>query len=196
MSIQISLIQTLLYSKMIIILFLLQPYMFYIKFRLVKYYNKTKGFRPFFHLIYVIYFMIFIVFLDSTYKYTQHSSALLKFQSERNFYLSGFTLFLALVLNKLAVTLHHTYVTEDKNIDNIKQHKNSMTFVSKVIEDVKIHQETNQSLLEEIEELKEELSKNKAMISEIENNKRVYLALKDKYEKIKEEKTGETKKRK
>ena len=195
MGIQTSLIQTLLYSKMMVTVMLLQPYFFSFRFAIVKLYYKSKGFKAFYHILYALYCMVFLIFLDSLYRYSKSSSQVLSYQAERNFYLSGFTLFLAVVLNKLCDTLYNTFLTEQKNQQNIKQHGNSMKFVTKVIEDAKSEKEKNEELKKEIENLKEEISRNKAAVAEIDNNKKVYLALKDKYEKLKESQ-GESRKNK
>jgi B-cell receptor-associated protein 31 len=196
MGIQTTLIETLLYFNIVVTALLLQPYMQSMKESIVRFYFRTTGFSALCHILYALYCMVLLIFLDSLYKSCTVTSQILQYQSQRNYYLSGFTLFLALTFNKLCSILQLAYKTEKTNIENKKQHGNSMTFVNNVINEVKEEKAKNLQLEEKIEKLQNKIQENKEIMSEIENNKKAYLQLKDKYEKLKSEKSGETRKNK
>lgn len=196
MSIQTALVQSLLYANMAGLGFLFQPYLPKAKAALVQWYLRSRSFATFCHVLYVLYCMVFLIFLDSVFKINTLNSPVLVYQSERNFYLSGLSLFLALIFGKACKVMSHTLQTEEVNKHNIKQHGHSMVFVNKVIEDAKAEKARCERLAAEIESLKETISRNEGLVADVSNNRQAYLRLKDKYERLKETKAGESKKTK
>ncbi|KAI5170244.1 hypothetical protein PAEPH01_1270 [Pancytospora epiphaga] len=194
MEIQTTLIQTLLYCNMICLGLLMQPYFPAIRKWLTKFYLKSLTTAPLYHVIFVLYCMVLVIFLDSIFKKHTVLSPTLLLQSERNFYLSGFTLFLGLIFRRLCRIMSEAVRTDEANKDTLKQHGNSMVFVSKVIEDVKKEKEKNSKLEEKLKELENIIEMNRGVLAETENNKKAYLKLKDKYEKLVSEKYGERRK--
>lgn len=63
-----------------------------------------------------------------------------------------------------------------------------------MIEDVKKEKEKSERLEERLKELQGEIERNKGVLAEAENNRTVYLKLKDKYERLREERYGESRK--
>lgn len=194
MTIQTTLIQSLLYANMAGIVFLFQPYLSGSKAVLIHWYLRSRSFATLCHVLYALYFMVFLVFLDSIFRISTLNSPVLLYQSERNFYLSGFSLFAAFIFGKACSIMSRTLQTEEANKFNMKQHGNSMTFVNKVIEDAKAERERSERLAAEIESLRETISRNEGLIADIDNNRQAYLKLKDKYEKLKEARVGESRK--
>ena len=196
MEIQTALIQALLYANMFSLGLLLQPYVPALRGRLTRFYLRSIAAAPLYHIFFVLYCMVLVIFVDSAFKRRTTVSPVLILQSERNFYLSGFTLFLALVFRRVCGVMAEATLTDEANKHTLKQHGNSMIFVNKVIEDAKREKEKRAELEGMLKELQEEAERNKGVLAEAENNRMVYLKLKDKYEKLREERHGESRKRK
>jgi hypothetical protein len=196
MGIQTALVQYILYGQMMMSLLLLQPYCMGLKAWFVRSYIHFMKTTVLKHIFLGMYGMVALMFFDSAYHWNISDSAVLVHQSEKNFYLSGFALFLALLFNKLCGALEETFRTHRINEDNVKQKGNSMAFVSSVIQDAKDEKERNQKMQDEIKSLKEEVDKNKNLVSEIENSRQAYLKLKDKYEILRKERHIESRKNK
>lgn len=196
MGIQASLVQCILYCQMVVSLLLLQPYCMELKCWFIRGYNHLMKATVLKHICLGMYAMVGLMFLDSTYRWNTSDSAILTYQSEKNFHLSGFALFLALLFDKLCSALEEAFRTHRINEDNVKQKTNSMTFVQRVIQDSKDEREENQRLKDEIKSLQAEVSRSKSLMAEIESNKQAYLKLKDKYESLKEERFAESRKNK
>jgi hypothetical protein len=158
MSIQVTLLTNLLYFQMALVIFLLQPALISIKIWTIKKYNFITTATVLKHSLIGLYVVIGMMLLDSTYKWNKSESILLTYQNEKNFYICIFTLFLAIVLNKLCGILENKFKMELINKQAIKQNGNSRAFVSSVIEENKAEKER---LENEIKKLKEELSKAK-----------------------------------
>lgn len=156
MGIQATLVQNILYSQMALALFLLQPYFTYIRIWTIRKYNFIFQTTIIKHIIIGMYVMILIMLADSTYKWNKSESMHLTYQNEKNFYLCAFTLFMALVLNKLCILLESTFKVEQLNKQTIKQSGNSRIFVNSLIAD---HKNIQQELENEIKNLREEISK-------------------------------------
>ena len=172
MGIQATLVQNILYSQMALVLFLLQPYLTYIRIWAIRKYNFVVQTTILKHIIIGMYVMILIMLLDSTYRWNKSESIVITYQNEKNFYLCAFTIFLALVLNKLCALLESTFKIEQFNKQTIKQSGNSRIFVNSLIDE---HKSIQQKLENEIKSLREELSKlkNEELIENDENNKLV-----------------------
>ena len=112
MSIQVSLVQCVLYTQMVLVLFLLQPYFTSFRMWLIRKYNFITKATILKHIIIGLYVMVGIMLLDSSYKWNKSESIILVYQNEKNFYLCVFSLFLAVVLNKLCILLENTFKTE------------------------------------------------------------------------------------
>ncbi|KAI4292918.1 hypothetical protein PAPHI01_2192 [Pancytospora philotis] len=196
MSIQTRLVQLLLYSNMAVISVLLQPFLPRLKHAIIGRYRSCAALRPLGHVVFILYCMVFVMFADSVFRVHTAASAVLHYQAQRNFYLSGLTLFLALITRKLCDVISHTVRVEQTNEDALRQHGNSMVFVSKVIEDANVAKHRCEKLEAEVELLKERLDESAATVAEVEHNKQAYLKLKDKYEKLRSAQTGEAKKNK
>lgn len=196
MSFQTGIIQIILYLNMAISFFLLQPYFTDIKLAFTRIFCGKKSIKPFNHVLFVVYSMIFLVLIDSTYKLHTSKSALLHYHAEKNFLLSLFTLFISYVVQKVAILVSDLARSESFNKQNLKQHKNSMNFVNKVIEDAEAHKIEVKTMQSQIDALVSKIKDDEALISEIKNNKEAYLKLKDKYEKLREEKLADSRKKK
>lgn len=182
MGLQTVFVQYVLYSLMAISLFLVQPYFLSVKSWVVAKYASLMKTTVLKQIFYGLFFMIFIMFLDSSYRWKSTESLILIYQCERNFYLGGFTLFLMILFNKLCSTLEDTYKAYRLNKDYVKQRGFSMDFIGTVAKNAESEKLRNQDLVKELESLKAELKSNRGLISEIENNKRAYSKLKSKYE--------------
>lgn len=196
MGVQTSLVQYILYGQMVMSLLLLQPYCIGLKSWFIRSYNHLIKATVLKHIFFGMYGMVALMFLDSTYRWNMSDSAVLVYQSEKNFYLSGFALFLALLFNKLCSALEATFRTHQINEDNVKQKGNSMAFISSVIQGAKDEKERSQGLQNEVKLLRAEVDRNKNLLSEIENSRQAYLKLKDKYESMREERFAESRKNK
>lgn len=196
MGLQTRLIQSLLYINVILIVSLVQPWISKIKKLLVYLYLRIFSIYAIKHIIYAIYSMVMLVLLDSLFRSYRFTDKLLIYQSQRNFYLTSFTIFLAWSTDKFIEIIKNNMKTEEINQYNQKQYGNSMTFVNNVIEQHKSEIAKNELLQKEIIVLNEKLEKNKDLINEIRIIKKSFFNLKDKYEKLKEEQSGETRKNK
>lgn len=185
MGLQTMAIRYILYILMSISLFLVQPYFLFLKKWIVKKYSFLIRATVLKQLFLGMFLMVGLTFGDSVYRWNRSDSLLLAYQTEKNFYLSGFALFLLLLFNKLCKTLEETYKAFDLNKDYAKQSDNSLQFINKVVEDVKMKTSTNEALLKEIEDLKSEIEENKGLIAEIKSNREAYSKLLRKYDILK-----------
>ena len=156
MSIQVSMVQNVLYFQMALVLFLLQPYFISIKMWIIKKYNFIIQATVLKHIIIGLYVMVGIMLVDSTYKWNKSDSLVLMYQNEKNFYLCVFSLFLAVVLNKLCKILENTFRVELLNKQTVKQNGNSREFVSSVIEG---HKSEKEKLENEVKRLESEVKR-------------------------------------
>ncbi len=140
--------------------------------------------------------MVAVVFVDGLLRCYKANEMLLQYQSERNLYLAGFTIFLSWISEMSVRIIKITLKSEEMNKINLKQHGNSMKFVNDIIEKHKKESARNKELENEIAQMEKEIEKNTGLVGEMERTKKLYLKMKDKYEKLKEEKTGETRKSK
>lgn len=196
MGMQTALVQLLLCANMAVLALLLQPFSQECREAAVKLYVRCFRQPAFYHTAYALYCIILLIFIDAAARMCLASPMLYRCQCELRFYMSGFTLAAALLLDRVCGTLLQTARTEEMNQQCLKQHNNSMSFVMKVIADLDSERQKTQQLHTEIGKLEEAAAAKKDLASEIQAIKQAYLSLSDKYEKLKESKFKELKKNK
>ncbi|XP_029166592.1 endoplasmic reticulum transmembrane protein YET-like [Nylanderia fulva] len=119
-----------------------------------------------------------------------------EYMAERNLYLTGFTLFLALAfysLNSLIVKLYQ----EEENAKILKkQALNQKDHFESVLRSSKEKDTTINELNLKIEELNKEIESSTILLKQVKNNEKEYIALLRKYNTLKEETRNENKKTK
>lgn len=196
MGIQSSVIQSLLCFNLFIISYMLQPFISTFKDSLSHYYFHNRIVSSSFHIFYVLYAMVFIILCDAIYKLKTVDSLYISAITEKDFYLCSFTLFTGLILRRIISIVRDIHVQNETNQENTKQHGNSMVFVKTVIREKEQAETKNEELSKENERLKRLIDEHEGIYSELKNNKAAYLKLKEKYEKLRKEKYGESRKNK
>lgn len=153
---------------------------------MIKWTDRISKKLFFKHIFGAFHVILIVMFIDSAYRWNTTSSEILQYQNERNFYLCGFSFFLAIVFKKLCTIIETTYTTQQINEYAKKQHGNSMSFVTDVIKQHTEEKEKNKSLSKELSELKTELEAQKEQIKNALSIKESYLKLKKRFEKLKQ----------
>lgn len=206
MGITTKLVQSILYTEISLLSLLLSPAPKNIKKSILNF-TTLKIFKPIIHILYVIYAMIFLMFIDSVLKLTNLNSNLPNFKSisfnhneiyhtERNFYLSGFSLYIAIIFKIFGRILINLYKEQDAIHFLKKQLNNGQSFVSTVINESGDKENEINDLKQEIKKLNKVVEGYLVVIKQYENNKDEYLRLLDKYNQLSERMRRETKKNK
>ncbi|KAM0675645.1 Endoplasmic reticulum transmembrane protein 3 [Gurleya vavrai] len=173
MGITTQLVQILLTLEIIVFVFMLLPIPGKKKIMLsVQNSFFVKGLK---HILIACYSMIFLLFLDSFYKkYKGDINIHYLYHAERNFYLTGFTLFLAIIFYSFQKLLMQIMKDEMNASLLKKQAYNQKDYVSKMMKE-------SQEKDEKIKKLSEEITKNEALVKQAKNNQAEYFKLFEKY---------------
>lgn len=199
MGITTHLVHVVLFSEMFAFLFLILPFPKELKKRFIKAYYTSKALGNFTHILYVIYLMIVVMFVDSAYKIYKGpdvGNLYAKYHTERNIYLSGITLFLALIYKIFTNMLSLLFKEEDSAQILKKQSMNQKSFVQGIVDD---GTKKDKKILEQeemIAELNKKLRGKDILIKQLKNNQGVYGELMDKYNELKNQMNRESKKTK
>lgn len=199
MGITTHLVQAILVGEMATFTLLLVPVPRGAKRSVLRTLQSSKLYRGFLHILYVLFAMILVMFVDSAYKmYTgedEHNPFVL-YQAERNLYLTGFTLFLALIFRMFADTMLQLFREEESALLLKKQSMNQKEYVQGILESESRRSEQIAALDEEAAGFRKQITANDILIKQLKNNQSEYFSLLDKYNALKEQMRRESKKSK
>ncbi|ADM11481.1 B-cell receptor-associated protein 31-like protein [Encephalitozoon intestinalis ATCC 50506] len=199
MGITTQLVQSILFGEMCMFTFMLLPISKNLKKRMIRLFPTSKLYRGFLHIIYVLFAMILIMFVDSAYKiYTgeDHINPFVLYQAERNMYLTGFTLFLGIIFRMFTRTMCLLFKEEESAHLLRKQSMNQKKYVEKILEENTKKSEKIEELEAEIGDLKKKILSGDILIKQLKNNQNEYFSLLDKYNGLREQMQMESKKSK
>lgn len=140
---------------------------------------QSSNIKPLYKALFAVYTMILLFFMDSVYRTSSLEDVILKYYHKANTYLTGFTLFNALILYRFLQIYNYTMQEEEKTAILKKQCINQKDFVEKILKEV---DEKNL----EIKKLNDELRKYEILGKQKTNNQKAYFDLLDKYNALKE----------
>ncbi|EOB11404.1 hypothetical protein NBO_1213gi001 [Nosema bombycis CQ1] len=197
MGITTQLVQSILYAEMSLFTLLILPLPNYVSRMFISMFHESKFSRPFAHILWVLYIMIFILFIDSIYRqYNTIEDRILAYYTERNFYLTGFTLYLALIFKMFTTMLIKLYKEEQSAKILKKQAINQGKFVEDLLKKVESKDEKILELDGEIKDLNKKLLSTEVLLKQYKNNQHEYFALLDKYNDLENKIRKESKKSK
>jgi hypothetical protein len=176
MEITTKLVKIVLYVQSTIFITLLLPLKKGFKAALINMLFSSKLFVAY-RVLFVIYTVIFLVFLDSIFK-RKDNDIFLKHLHERNAYLTGFTLFSAVVLIRF-VSVCRSLLKEEKNAELLrKQANNQKKFVDGIVDE-------NEKKSEVVDELNQKIKNLEILVKQYKNNANAYGELLEKYNELK-----------
>ncbi|KMV66087.1 hypothetical protein M970_050280 [Encephalitozoon cuniculi EcunIII-L] len=199
MGITTQLVQSILLGEMCVFTFMLLPISKGLKKSMMKLFQTSKVYRGFLHILYVLFAMILVMFVDSAYKiYTGEDQAnpFVLYQAERNMYLTGFTLFLAVIFRMFIRMMCMLFREEESALLLRKQSMNQKKYVEEMLEENAKKGGKIDDLEAEITDLKKRISSGDILIKQLKNNQNEYFNLLDKYNRLKEQVQMESKKSK
>lgn len=138
---------------------------------------RSKQATSLLRVLLAVYTMVFILFLDSIYKIT-YDDIILRYLYESNMYLTGFTLFNALVLYRFVNVFSELLLEAERSQALKKQCMNQKDFVDGILKDLEERDC-------EIKRLKEEKNKSDVLLRQHKNNESAFFELLDKYNSLK-----------
>lgn len=199
MGITTQLVQSIVFGEMCMFTFMLLPISKNLKKKVIKLFQASKFYRGFLHIIYVLFAMILIMFVDSAYKiYTgeDQTNPFVLYQAERNMYLTGFTLFLGVIFRMFIRTMCLLFREEESAQLLRKQSMNQKKYVEEMLEDNTKKAKRIEELEVEIIDLKKKISSGDILIKQLKNNQNEYFSLLDKYNGLREQMQMESRKSK
>lgn len=199
MGITTHLVQSILFGEMTIFTLMLLPIPKILKKKVMRLSQGSKAYKGLLHVLYVLFAMILVMFLDSAYKvYTgeDDNNPFVLYQAERNMYLTGFTLFLALIFRMFISTMFLLFKEEDSAHLLRKQSMNQKDYVQGMLDESTRKDDKIAELGDEVTDLKKKIRAGDVLIKQLKNNQNEYFSLLDKYNGLKEQITSESKKSK
>ncbi|KAG5859645.1 hypothetical protein KMI_05g08270 [Encephalitozoon hellem] len=199
MGITTQLVQGIAFGEMCMFTFMLLPISKNLKKRMIKLFQTSKFYRGFLHIVYVLFAMILIMFVDSVYKiYTGEDSInpFVLYQAERNMYLTGFTLFLGVIFRMFVRTMCLLFREEESAQLLRKQSMNQKKYVEEMLEDSTKKDKRIEELEAEIVDLRKKILSGDILIKQLKNNQSEYFNLLDKYNGLREQMQMESRKSK
>lgn len=197
MGITTHLVQSILYTEMVMFTMLILPLPKYFSRQFIVMFHESKFSRAFTHILWVLYTMVFILFLDSIYRqYNTIEDKFLSYHTERNFYLTGFTLYLALIFKMFTQMLSKLHKEEQSAKILKKQAMNQKTFVDDLIKKVETKDEKICELEAEGKDLNKKILSLEVLLKQYKNNQNEYFTLLEKYNELENKMKKETKKSK
>jgi len=136
------------------------------------------------------------MFIDAVLKLNMNIPYDVVYHTERNVYLTGFTLYLSLIL-KIFVNMLNTLYKEEEAVNVLKkQIKNSQTYVDTIINTTNDKNAEINELKDNIRDLNKLIVSKDIVIKQYKNNQKEYFVLLDKYNNLLEKSKKETKKTK
>ncbi|KAM0687027.1 hypothetical protein COBT_001742 [Conglomerata obtusa] len=173
MGITTQLVQIILFAEIFVFLFLILPIPG--KKNIIFSLKNSFLVRGLKHILLACYAMITLMFLDALFKRCQRPENLFfLYHAERNMYLTGFTLFLAIVYYNFQKMLIQIMEEEMSASVLKKQAHNQKDHVAKIMKE-------NKENCEKIKELEDEKKKNEALVTQARNNQTEHLKLFEKY---------------
>ncbi|EOB11725.1 hypothetical protein NBO_922g0001, partial [Nosema bombycis CQ1] len=164
-----------LYAEMSLFALLILPLPNYVSRMFISMFHESQFSRPFAHILWVLYIMIFILFIDSIYRqYNTIEDRILAYYTERNFYLTGFTLYLALIFKMFTTMLIKLYKEEQSAKILKKQAINQGKFVEDLLKKVESKDEKILELDGEIKDLNKKLLSTEVLLKQYKNNQHEY----------------------
>lgn len=150
-----------------------------------------------FHVLLILYAIVFILFIDSVYKlYFTVNDKFLSYHTERNLYLTGFTLYLAVIFRMFTQTLNKLIKEEQSAKILKKQALNQNTFVEDLLKKIEDKDEKILEKENEYNELKKKLLSAEVLLKQYKNNQNEYFSLLEKYNTLENKVRKESKKSK
>jgi B-cell receptor-associated protein 31 len=198
MGITSHLVRTILFAEMALFILLITPAAKNAKKSVIKALRASRLWSSFLHVLYVLYVMILVMFADAAFKmYTgEDNNIFLMYQAEMTFYLTGFTLFLALIFHMFVSMLMLLYKEEEGAQLLRKQSMNQKEYVQSLVDKSTEKDERMLGLEEEVADLSKKLIANEILIKQLRSNQGEYSSLFDKYTSLKESLHNESKKSK
>jgi B-cell receptor-associated protein 31 len=198
MGITTNLVRTILFAEMTLFTLLIVPVARSFKKSAIKALRASKLWSSFLHILYVLYVMVFVMFADASFKmYTGEGNSLfLMYQAEMTFYLTGFTLFLALIFHMFVSMLVLLYKEEEGAQLLRKQSMNQKEYVQSLMDKSVERDDRMLSLEEEVTKLNKKLLASEILIKQLKSNQSEYSSLFDKYTSLKESLGNESRKSK
>lgn len=190
MGITTQLVQTILVGEMCVFTFMLLPISKSLKKKTMRLFQTSKVYRGLLHILYVLFAMILVMFVDSAYKiYTgeDHANPFVLYQAERNMYLTGFTLFLAVIFQMFTRMMSLLFKEEESAQLLRKQSMNQKKYVEEMLEGSAKKDERIEELEGEVSDLKRKISSGDILIKQLKNNQTEYFSLLDKYNGLREQ---------
>ncbi|KCZ75369.1 hypothetical protein H311_03655, partial [Anncaliia algerae PRA109] len=119
MSITTNLVTTISLCQIICFTYFLLPMKKTFKYKFLSI-IKSRHSKPFYKILMALYTMIFVFFLDSFYKGSSLEDVLLKYYHRSNSYLTGFTLFNALILYRF-IQVYNEFMEEEEKTNILKK---------------------------------------------------------------------------
>lgn len=186
MGITTKIVQTMLLTEIVLFILLLLPIPS--KRQMLAKLTSSFIFKGIKHILLAVYAMIVLLFLDSLFKTSKgNENTYYLYHAERNLYLTGFTLFLAIIFYSFTKLLLQIKIDEEKAGILKKQALNQKDHVEKIIKSSK---EKDAKIIE----LEEKVLKSEVLMKQVKNNQDEYFKLLDKYNKLVTKISGETKK--
>ncbi|EJW03664.1 hypothetical protein EDEG_02013 [Edhazardia aedis USNM 41457] len=185
-------VQILLISELTLFTSLILPLPY--KRSLISYFATSKSvtLRTIKHILLALYAMVTIMFIDSIHKVCINKGTPnlpFMYHAERNMYLTGFTLYIALIFYAFCRLLLKLHLDEMNASVLKKQSMSQKKFVEQILKEGK---EKDQK----VKDLEEKVKKNEALVKQAKNNVSEYTSLLKKYNQLIEKTTGENKKNK
>ncbi|KAF9761864.1 Endoplasmic reticulum transmembrane protein YET-like [Nosema granulosis] len=197
MGITTHLVQSILYTEMAIFTLLILPLPKYISRQFIVMFHESKFSRVFTNILWVLYTMVFILFVDSIYRqYSTVEDRFLSYHTERNFYLTGFTLYLALIFRMFTQMLSKLQKEEQSAKILKKQALNQKTFVDDLMKKIESKDEKILELETETKDLNKKILSVEVLLKQYKNNQNEYFSLLEKYNDLENKMRKETKKSK
>ncbi|KAF8981488.1 hypothetical protein BGZ46_002702 [Entomortierella lignicola] len=203
MSLPYTMVFTVLMTEMITFIFLILPLPFKWRRGMLNFLSKSKIVGRIQYSMKILFIFVFILFLDSLNRvikveekahdvdrhipHIENNVAAKRFYAQRNMYLTGFTLFLSLILNRTFVMILDLLKSEEKMEVVKKQAAQQSKEYERVVESEK-------KLKKELKELQEIASKHESTKQDLENLKKQANQQQEEYLRLADENTALDKK--
>ncbi|KAH9412325.1 hypothetical protein HK407_01g02200 [Ordospora pajunii] len=199
MGITTSLVQAVLLVEMSVFTLMLLPVSKSLKKSILRVFMASKLYRGILHILYVLLAMILVMFVDSAYKiYTgeEYANPFVLYQAERNLYLTGFTLFLAVIFRMFIKMMSLLFKEEESALLLRKQSMNQKKYVEDIVSESTRSEEKIRQLEDKVSSLNAKIVSGDMLIKQLRNNQNEYFNILDKYNALKEQVENESKKSK
>ncbi|KAF8927795.1 B-cell receptor-associated protein 31-like-domain-containing protein [Dissophora ornata] len=201
MSLPYTMVFALLMTEMITFIFLILPLPFKWRRGMLNFLSKSPFMANIQYVMKIVFIFVFILFVDSLnrvikveeirseddhhhhHPHTETSMAARRFYAQRNMYLTGFTLFLSLILNRTFITILDLIKSEEKMEIVKKQAAQQSKEYERVLD-------SEQKLLKELKDLQEVAASHQSTKTDLENLKKQATQQQQEYLRLADENTA------